>query len=62
MFARTVNPSRKGCANLRTGKSDIVHAERRSVIVGEDEGWMKSATGGRGAEGWKENVSRQKEG
>ena len=23
------------------GKSDIAHAKRRSVIVGEDEGWMK---------------------
>ena len=44
MFALTVNPSRKGCANLRTGKSDIAHAERRSAIVGEDDGWMKSAT------------------
>ena len=43
MCALTVNPSRKGCASLRTGKSDIAHAEKRSVTVGEDEGWMKSA-------------------
>ena len=46
--ALTVNPSRNGCANLRTGKSDIAHAERRSVNVGEDEGWMKPATEARG--------------
>ena len=44
MSALTVDPSRKGCANLRIGNSDIAHAKRRSVIVGEDEGWMKSAT------------------
>ncbi len=44
MFALTVNPSRKGCASLRTGKNDIAHTKRRRVIVGKDEGWMKFAT------------------
>lgn len=41
MAALTVDPSRKGRANLRMGKNDIAHAKRRRVILGEDEGWMK---------------------
>ena len=62
MFALTVNPSRECCANLRNGKCDIAHAERKSVIVGEDEGWIKSATEIWGLKDGRENVSRQKEG
>ena len=60
MFALTVNPSRKGCANLQTGKSDIAHSERKSVIVGDDEGWMNSATEAGGLKDGRRTFPAQK--